>query len=508
MDSANAGISKKDKSAAIIIFGASGDLTKRKLLPTLFRLKREQVLSDDFYIMGAARTDMSDDDFRETVRKSLEDVHADGRLKEFFIERCFYTPVDYADSASYARTAKRIEELDGKFLRSRSHVYHLATPPLLFDKITAGLHAFGLTQRYDNLDNFNRIIYEKPFGSSLDTAKGLDETLHKMLDEDQIYRIDHYLGKETVQNILVLRFANVTFEPIWNRQYIDNVQISVAEEVGVGSRGGYFDKIGLLRDMVQNHMLQLLALIAMEAPISFDADRVRDEKVKLMRAIRPFPLDEPDGHIIRAQYSGAEKDGKYYKGYLEEEKVNPQSQTETYVAAKLFIDNWRWQGVPFYIRSGKRLKSKVSEVAITFKRVPHCMFYQDGACSLKQSILKIRIHPDEGASFTVQAKKPGYELTTSDVDLSFSYKDRFGSSSTEAYERLIYDCLLGDQTLFWRSDGVEEAWRLFTPVLEKWESDDKGEHKVLSYPVFSRGPKEADELLKKDGRRWVDIYEG
>ncbi|MHC4498425.1 MAG: glucose-6-phosphate dehydrogenase, partial [Planctomycetota bacterium] len=345
-------------------------------------------------------------------------------------------------------------------------------------------------------------IVEKPFGKDLQTALELNSTIAQCFDESQIYRIDHYLGKETVQNILIFRFANTIFEPVWNRNYIDSIQITIAETVGVEHRAGYYDKSGALRDMFQNHMLQMLALVAMEPPVSFEADRIRDEKVKLLRSIRPFNPDELDRLIIRGQYGPGSIDSKQVIGYRREPDVDPQSKTETFVAAKLFIDNWRWKGVPFYLRTGKRLPRKDTEIAITFKNVPHSMFISAGLADALPNVLVLQIQPEEGISLSFQAKRPGSKICMDTLNMSFSYQDIFGVSLPEAYQRLLLDCILGDQTLFTRYDTVQTSWELLTPVLEAWQKDATPPYE---YPAGSGSFPQADSLCEADGRKWRKI---
>ena len=486
----------------LVIFGASGDLTHRKLVPALFSLFQKQYLSEHFFILGCARTVMTDGVFREKVHDSLK-----GRFKgipastiERFIQRCVYLPGDYQDPSLYASLLERLKQLDTEYATGGSHIFYLATPPSLYCSIVTSLGSAGLTGKTEDSLPWVRVVVEKPFGRDLESAMALDRELHRVLYEHQIYRIDHYLGKETVQNILMFRFANAIFEPIWNRRYIDHVQITVAESLGVEHRAGYFEQAGLFRDMFQNHILQMLALVAMEPPVSFDADSVRDEKVKLLRSIRPFPLDDLDSWIVRGQYGPGQVAEIEVPGYLQERGVAPDSQVETFVAAKVLVDNWRWQGVPFYLRSGKRLLRRVSEIAITFKRVPHSMFAPLSPGELSPNVLVLNVQPEEGISLTIQAKHPGPRVCMSSLMMDFNYQEVFGIELPDAYERVLLDCMLGDQTLFIRHDGMEVAWSLITPVLGAWEESTPDS--IYPYPAGSWGPSESEALLERDGRTW------
>jgi len=497
----------RPKSCGLVIFGASGDLTHRKLLPSLFSLFRKHLMPLEFYILGCARTSMTDVEFQQKARNSVVGRFGNANDPELdtFIQRCSYHTGDYQNPETFTSLSERLRRLDEKHSTNGNHIFYLATPPSLYCIIASQLNSSGLTKESDHTDPHSHVdphvhlVVEKPYGRDLKSALELDRELLSSLNEHQIYRIDHYLGKETVQNILMFRFANAVFEPIWNRRYVDHVQITVAESLGVEHRAGYFEQAGLLRDMFQNHMLQMLSLVAMEPPISFDANRVRDERVKLMRSIRPFPLDDLDKCIVRGQYASGSIGGADVPSYRREPGVVSDSQVETYIAARVFIDNWRWQGVPFYMRAGKRMNRKVSEIAIVFKKVPYSMFAPLPSDELSPNCLVMNVQPEEGIALTIQAKEPGAKLCMNSLTMDFRYQDVFGIELPDAYERLLLDCMLGDQTLFWRSDGVEAAWSLVTPVLDKWEKEGCP---LAFYRSGSWGPREADDLLGRDGRRW------
>jgi len=494
------------KPNGIVIFGASGDLTERKLIPSLFNLFQKKLLPACFYVLGCARSSLDDISFREKLRTAIKknDSIPESITKEF-LNRLFYVSGNYNTNGLYTEIKNRLKILDEKFVKEKNHVFYLATPPNVYKPIIDHLGASGLAKEQCETSGNVEVVIEKPFGRDLESAMDLDRSLNQVFSEKQIYRIDHYLGKETVQNILLFRFANSIFEPIWNRRYIDNIQITVAESLGVEHRAGYFEQAGLLRDMFQNHMLQMLSLVAMEPPCSFNADRVRDEKVKLLRSIRPFPTDRIDRYIIRGQYGQGSVEGKKVIGYTQEEGVPADSIRETYIAVRLHVDNWRWQGVPIYLRAGKRLNRKASKIVVTFKSVPHSMFHPLMPEDLAQNVLIFHVQPEEGISLRIQAKHPGPKLCMDSLEMKFHYRDVIQGELPDAYERLLLDSMLGDQTLFIRHDDMQVSWSLITPVLKAWEED--REFRKTSalhlYESGSWGPDEAEMLLESDGREWI-----
>jgi glucose-6-phosphate 1-dehydrogenase len=479
------GIRPLAEPAAIVILGASGDLTQRKLVPALHSLACAGLLPPASRIVGVARTSLTDQAFREQL---FEGVQAYARLKPGlcqvwprFAERHEYLPGDYDDPATYNALAERLSRLDSEVGTSSNRLFYLATPPALYSTIIGRLGQAGLSHSHPG---WTRIVIEKPFGRDLESARRLNEQVHAVFDEAQVYRIDHYLGKETVQNILTLRFANAIFEPLWNRNYIDHVQITVAESVGVGHRAGYYDQAGVLRDVFQNHLLQLVTLTAMEPPAMSTADALRDEKVKVLRAVRPMMQS------ARGQY----------RGYRAEPGVAEGSQTATYAALQLMVDNWRWRDVPFYLRSGKALAAKTSQVSIQFREVPHLLFPQTS--SLLPNVLSLCLQPDEGIRLQLQAKEPGAGMRTRPVDMEFHYAEDFGTDTLpDAYERLLLDALQGDASLFARADEIELAWGLIDPIIAGWEQPSAPA--LAEYESGSWGPAEADSLLADDGRGWL-----
>ncbi len=489
---------------AMVIFGATGDLTKRLLVPAIYNLAEAQLLPENFAIVGIAHKPFSDAEFAEYLKTEVKATARheidDEVWSRAFDGRVFYTSGDFDDPATFEKLASALQRADQEHGTAGNHLFYLATPPTLFGPIVGHLAAAELTTENEIPSSWKRVVIEKPFGHDLESARSLNREITSKLQESQIYRIDHYLGKETVQNIMVFRFANGIFEPIWNRRYIDNVQITVAETVGVEHRGSYYDHAGALRDMLPNHLFQILALVAMESPYSFEADAVRDEKVKLLKALRPMRAEEVFGAAVRGQYDEGEVDGKAVIPYRKAPRVAPDSNTETFVALKLAIDNWRWADVPFYLRTGKSLARHVSEVVIQFKRAPFLPFRETAIQHLRPNSLVIRIQPDEGIALSFEAKRPGITVKTDTVEMDFCYATHFGQTPFIGYETLLYDCMRGDQTLFQRADFVEAGWEAITPILDVWSS--LPARNFPNYTAGTWGPKEADEMLGKDGRQW------
>jgi glucose-6-phosphate 1-dehydrogenase len=485
---------------AVIIFGASGDLTRRKLLPALYRLTQQQLIPGEFAILGTARHPMSDDEFRALMRQAVAEFGPDDSVDDStwqsFAKRIFYLQGDFNDAESYRKLKAKLEEIDSEFDTRGNRIFYLATAPDYFGVIAKQLGESGIAHAKKKA--WTRIIVEKPFGHDLESARALNKELAAVFDERQIYRIDHYLGKETVQNLLVFRFANSIFEPLWNRQYIDHIQITNAEPLGVEGRGAYYEKAGALRDMIQNHVFQVTSLIAMEPPASLSANSVQDEKVKAMQSVRPLPADRIDEFAVRGQYGPGTVLGDTVPGYRQEPGVDPNSSTETFAALKLDFDDWRWAGVPFYLRSGKRLQKHVTEIAIQFKEVPHRLF-TDSDSPLEPNVLVIRIQPNEGITLRFAAKLPGQAMRIRSVSMDFRYGSSFGVKPPEAYERLLLDCMLGDSTLYARRDMVERGWEIVTPILEAWK---KPAPDFPNYEAGSWGPQAAFELIERDGRQW------
>jgi glucose-6-phosphate 1-dehydrogenase len=487
----------------LVIFGASGDLTARKLMPAVYGLFEAGLLPAGFSLLGFARTGKSDDEFRRDLHEALaKGVHGrplDEAKWAAFAARIGYVAGDYDAPAGFQALGKRLDEIAARDQAPPNRLFYLATPPNVFVPIVKQLQAAGLSARGADKTPWARIIIEKPFGHDLASAEALDADIREAFRESQVFRIDHYLGKETVQNIMVLRFANSIFEPLWNQNFVDHVQITVAETVGVERRGPYYDQSGALRDIVQNHMLQLLGLVAMEPPVALDAGAVRDEKVKVLRSLRPMPAEGMPPGVVRAQYVAGGLAGHAAPGYREEPGVAPDSTTETFIAMRLFIDNWRWAGVPFYVRTGKRMPVRITEISIHFREVPRVLFGAFGAARIEPNILALRIQPNEGISLRFQTKVPGPAVHIEPFQMDFGYHDAFGGEPPEAYERLILDAALGDATLFIRRDEVTAAWTFLGPILRAC-----GQKPGLpTYAAGSWGPKEADDLLAADGRRWM-----
>jgi glucose-6-phosphate 1-dehydrogenase len=488
---------------AVVIFGANGDLTKRKLMPALYRLAYDRRLSTGFAVVGSSRTPLTDDQFRENMRAAVkefsEDTDFDTNVWQTFAQGLFYVAGDVGDPGLYDQLAQKLAAIENQRHTGGNVMFYLSTQPSQYAGISHGLGGAGLGKG----TGWRRLVVEKPFGHDLASARELSDRLHEVFNESDVYRIDHYLGKETVQNILAFRFGNGIFEPLWNRRYVNHVQITGAESIGVEDRGGYYEEAGALDDMIQNHLLQVMATIAMEPSASFQARSVRDERSKLLRSIRPMTPDEVRQNTVPGQYGPARIGGKDVPGYRQEKKVNPASQQNTYAAVTFFIDNWRWAGVPFYLRTGKRLTRRTTEIAIQFKQAPFALFRDTPVDILTPNVLALQIQPDEGASLQFGAKIPGPEIALGGVRMNFSYKDYFNTEPTTGYETLVYDCMIGDQMLFNRADGVEAGWEVVQPILDLWQNDKTAPLEI--YPAGSAGPEAADNLLWRSGRQWRPI---
>jgi glucose-6-phosphate 1-dehydrogenase len=486
----------------MVIFGASGDLTNRKLIPALYNLMCDGMLPDEFAMIGFARKPKTNESFREEMRAAVEEhsrtTPIDAGVWEKFSRSLHYQQGDYSTPADYEKLCQRLEAIEKAHSSGGNRLFYLSTPPEVYPHIIQHVGETMCIGASGGSDHWSRVIIEKPFGHDLQSARELNEHVHRWFREDQIYRIDHYLGKETVQNILVFRFANGIFEPIWDRRYVDHVQITVAESIGIGNRGSYYEKAGVIRDIVQNHLLQLVALTAMEPPAEFDADSVRNEKVKVLKALR-VDTTHGDG-TVRGQYGPGKQEGQMVSGYTQEEGVAPDSTTETYLAMKLLIDNWRWAGVPFYVRSGKRMPKRITEIAIQFKMPPLILFSESTQQAIEPNLLVLNIQPDEGISLRFGAKQPGTGENVQPVVMNFSYGSSFKTPAPDAYERLILDAMLGDSTLFTRSDEVESSWSLVTPIASQWEAG-AGSFIEL-YRAGTWGPKEGDDFIAADNRKW------
>jgi glucose-6-phosphate 1-dehydrogenase len=489
-------------SCTVILFGASGDLAKRKVIPAMYDLAQYNSLGACYAIIGFARTPMTDETFRSNVGEAAKTISEVGPIDpqkwSHFAANLFYTAGDYSDPDSYVRLVERLAELEAAKKLCGNRLFYLSTPPEVYPDIVEQLGRAGLA-RPNKPNSWVRIIIEKPFGRDLASAKQLNKIVLNVFEEKQIYRIDHYLGKDTVQNLLVLRFGNGIFEPLWNRNYVDQVQITASETLGVERRGGFYETAGALRDMIQSHVLQLTSLVAVEPPASFDATAVRNEKLKVLQSIRPFNLEMVAQWVVRGQYAPGKIADKPLPGYREEQGVKIDSRTETFVAMRLLVDNWRWAGVPFYLRTGKRLARRSTEIMIQFKRAPHIVFRER---EVEPNRLILNIQPEEGVSVSFGAKRPGTEMSIGNVTMNFSYKEGFGGTTRSAYATLLNDCLRGDATLFDRGDSVEAAWSLVDPILDVWSAA-----KTAGVPVYSSGtwgPKESDQLLERDSRQWYN----
>jgi len=487
----------------VVIFGASGDLTARKLVPAIFNLGIDNLLPGEFHLIGFGRSPIEDDKFRVMMDEAIEE-HSRRPLNKEIWERVrhnlTYHSGGYNDPETFNDLAKKIDAIEAKLGRDMQRLFYISTPPNVFEPIIENLGCSGMAKAHQGTKLASKVIIEKPFGRDLESARELNKTLNSVFEESQVYRIDHYLGKETVQDLLVQRFANSIFEPMWNREHVDCVQITVAESLGVGTRGGYYDTSGALRDMIQNHTMQLVALTAMEPPVSLDPESIRDEKVKVLKAIQPLELKPVGGDVVRGRYTSGWVNGKPVEGYMEAQGIPEDSITETYAALRLSINNWRWKGVPFYIRSGKRMARRASEIAIQFKRPPGILFSEGKKFDVAQNTMVIRIQPDEGVTLIMNSKIPGLETRTQPVKMHFRYATTFGSNTPEAYERLILDAMVGDSTLFIRGDETEASWKLVTPILEHWK--ECGTHGLEEYAAGSWGPLASERLLWEKGHQW------
>ncbi|HBM15838.1 MAG TPA: glucose-6-phosphate dehydrogenase [Lentisphaeria bacterium] len=493
---------------SIVIFGASGDLTRKKLIPALFNLYNNGNIPDNFFLVGSARTKISDEDYQKIVSDILikNELFAASPKINDFAKRCFYHSGDYGDINSYIELKDKMNSLSTQFKTEGNCVFNLAIPATLYTKVVEMLGKSGLLIRGSNEKPFHRIIIEKPFGRDYNSSVELNSFIDTYASDKQVYRIDHYMGKDTVQNIYVFRYGNSIFEPIWNRNCIDHIQITVAEDIGIGNRAGFYDQAGQMRDMLQNHLMHLLTCIAIEPPVTLSEENLRNEKKKLLRSIRPFNVDNISEDFVLGQYDYGKINNEQVKAYRSETDVPPNSYTETFFATKIFIDNWRWQGVPFYLRSGKRLKSKLSKISIVFKKTPTLIFQDLGISDRLSNVISFNIYPDQGVSLQFQAKIPEQKMCIGTLNMDFSYQREFGSELTSDYNYLILDCMMGDQTLFWRKDNVELSWKLLTPVLEKIENLSEAEKRELvhQYLPGSWGPKASEKFIEKDNRKWIN----
>jgi len=490
---------KSPKNLILVIFGASGDLTSRKLIPAIFSLKSQNLLPEKYVILGTGRTEITNESFRKKMAEAIvsfsEEKPGEDRINEF-ISDLYYISMNSSSLSDYEKLHSTLNETDEKYNIGGNYIFYLATPPLLYEVISVNLARKGLMSQQNC---FRRIIIEKPFGNDLESGRKLNCTLHELISEEQIYRIDHYLGKETVQNLLVMRFANGIFEPLWNRNFIDWIEITSAESLGIETRGGYYDSSGALRDMVQNHLLQMVGLTAMEPPSSLEADAIRNEVLKVFQSLQPIKEEDVPKQVIRGQYTGSLIRGECVTGYRQEKGVAPDSRTETYVAIKFYINNWRWGGVPFYIRTGKRLPTRVTEVVIHFRQTPHHLFQREAGKLLANQLI-VRIQPDEGILLKFDLKEPGTGFSTKNVNMDFHYKELANIRLPSAYERLLHDVMLGDSTLFSRDDEVEMTWKFLEPIQKAWANNP--EIKMYGYPAGTWGPEHVGDLIEGEGLTW------
>ena len=492
------------EGCVIVIFGATGDLTGRMIVPALYSLRQRGLLGDDFAIVGFSRSKWDSGKFRDEMKSAVREFGGEERLDDAawgrFAQRLHYISGNYDNTEDFRQLAALLGAVCAEINCGGNYVFYLSTPPSVYSDIIAQLGAVGLHRADGDAASWRRVVIEKPFGRDLASAHALNAQLASVFAETQTYRIDHYLGKETVQNILVFRLANHIFEPLWNRRYVDHVQITASESIGIEHRAGYYEESGAMRDMFQNHLLQLYSLVAMDPPVVFDAEAVGAEKVKVLRATRPIPLLQIDQWAVRGQYGPGWVRGEYAKGYREEENTDPNSNRETFAALKLYIDNWRWEGVPFYLRSGKSMTKKVTEIAIQFKRVPHLLFGLTPADTLNPNAIVIRVQPNEGFSLQFRVKSPGQTIRVHQVSMNFDYESLFNGEAPPAYETLLLDIMRGDRTLFAHGEWIEYAWDLITPIIETWES--RPANNFPNYEAGSWGPPEADALIAMDGRSW------
>ena len=491
----------KTDNQALVIFGASGDLTYRKLIPAVFDLFMNKSLPEGYAVLGVSRSPFTDTQFRKKMKEGIQQFahykDAPSEQVDAFLSKLFYLSIDTGKGEEYSEVKVKLDKLNKQFNLGQNYIFYLSTPPSLYTTIPKFLYGHGLTLQQKG---FRRIIIEKPFGHDLESAINLNDELLEFFEEDQIYRIDHYLGKETVQNLMVTRFANGIYEPLWNRNFIQHVEITAAESLGVEDRGGYYDHSGALRDMIQNHLLQILSLVAMEPPVKITPEDIRYEKLKVFRSLRPFSEEDLRNNVIRGQYTDATVRGKHYNGYRDEKNVKENSRTETYAAMKIFIDNWRWQGVPFYVRSGKRLPTSVTEVVIHFRSSPQKLFKSSDNAPHSDNQLILRIQPDEGILLKTGMKVPGRGFEVKSVNMDFHYSELNDHYIPSAYERLILDCMTGDNTLYMSSEAAKETWRFVQPVLDYWEHDNDAP--LHGYPAGSWGPDVADELIEGSENTW------